>query len=131
MSVSCINHPDALTANRCVGCAESFCSKCLVTISGQAYCAKCKSLAVTKAPAIEGKVDCPEAGEALKYAIIGIFCFGFILGPVAIFKAIAAKKVLAEDPSLAGSGKATAALIIGIIVTVLNVLGILAKVATN
>ena len=32
------------------------------------------------------KETLPEAKEALKFAIIGIFCFGFIFGPLAIVK---------------------------------------------
>jgi hypothetical protein len=127
----CINHPDAATANRCAGCAESFCSNCLVTISGQPYCAKCKKMAVTKVPAIEGGRSCTEAGEALKYAIIGIFCFGIIFGPMSIFKALDAKSIIAKDPSLSGSGKATAALIIGCIVSLMWVLGIIARVSAH
>ena len=74
------------------------------------------------------RFPCTEAGEALKYAIVGIFCFGFILGPVAIFKALKARRMIAEDPHLDGSGKATAALIIGSLVILLWILGILARV---
>jgi hypothetical protein len=70
-----------------------------------------------------------EAGQALKYAIIGIFCFGMILGPVAIVKALKAKRMIEEDPRLSGSGKATAALWIGIVVFFLWALGMVAKFA--
>jgi hypothetical protein len=88
-------------------------------------------MAVTKVPAIEGGRSCTEAGEALKYAILGIFCLGFIFGPMSIFKALDAKSIIAKDQSLSGSGKATAALIIGCIVSLLWVLGIIARVSAH
>ncbi len=68
---------------------------------------------------------CKEAGEALAYAIIGIFCFGIILEPIAIFKALKAKKMIAADPTLTGGGQATAALIISSVLLGLSVIGIL------
>jgi hypothetical protein len=127
--MDCINHPNVAALGRCAGCAEPFCKQCLVAVGGQSYCAKCKVMAVTKQPVVgEPNQPCPEAGEALKYAIIGIFCFGFILGPMAISKALKAKKMIAEDPSLSGGGKATAALVIGILDVVFFVLFVIGKV---
>ncbi len=128
--MDCINHPNVTAKGRCAGCAEPFCVNCLVTVGGNAYCAKCKVMAVTKQPVADsGTRPCPEAGEALKYAILGIFCFGIILGPMAVYKALNVKKMIADDPRLEGGGKATAALIIGIIVCILWVLGMIAKVS--
>jgi hypothetical protein len=72
-------------------------------------------------------IPCKEADDALKYAIIGIFCFGIILQPIAIAKAAKAKKMIAMNPQLTGSGKATAAMIIGIVGLVLWVLGMIAR----
>lgn len=66
----------------------------------------------------ESTTPCQEAGEALKYAILSLFCFGFILGPVAISKAFKARKEINEDPSLTGWGKTNAAIFIGIIALV-------------
>jgi hypothetical protein len=64
-----------------------------------------------------------DASSALTMAIIGIFCFGIILEPLALIKAGSAKKVLQSgDP---GYGNATAAQIIGWIFVALWVLGIL------
>lgn len=77
----------------------------------------------------EATLPCKEANEALTYAIIGIFCFGIILEPIALSKAMKAKKMIAANPRLTGSGKATAATIIGIVGLVLWVLGIIARVA--
>jgi hypothetical protein len=77
----------------------------------------------------EATIPCKEASEALKYAIIGIFCFGIILEPIAINKALKARKMIALNPRLTGSGKATAALIIGFVALALWILGLLARVS--
>ena len=40
----CSNHPDVSEGvHRCTRCARSFCSDCLVFISGAPYCASCKN----------------------------------------------------------------------------------------
>ncbi len=130
--MDCKNHPGTAAVDRCAGCFESFCKNCLVPIRGQSYCASCKTLVLAgKQPSVPdaGSMPCPEAGEALKYAIIGLFCFGIILGPVAIQKALKARSMIAANPRLTGSGKATAALIIGILDVVFWVLGIIARVS--
>lgn len=129
--MECNNHPEVEAVDRCAGCAETFCENCLVEMKGQKYCADCKQMSVSTPPPVseDGTTPCKEAKEALTYAIIGIFCFGIILGPVAIAKASKAKKLIEADPNLSGSGKATAATIIGIIVIVLWVLGMIARFA--
>ena len=87
-------------------------------------------MALQGQPMIEAAtLPCKEANDALKYAIIGIFCFGIILEPIAIAKALKAKKMMAANPRLTGSGKATAALIIAIVGLVLWVLGLVARVS--
>jgi hypothetical protein len=73
---------------------------------------------------VRGSIPCKEANDALIMAIIGIFCVGIILGPIAIAKASKAQRMIAADPRLAGAGKASAAMIIGIIVTILSAIGI-------
>src|SRR5437660_889819 len=50
---------------------------------------------------------------------------------IAISKALKAKKLMQMNPNLAGSGKATAALIIGIVGLVLWILGMIAKVTQH
>ncbi len=121
--MQCKNHPDVQAVDRCVGCAEAFCPNCLVEMQGQKYCGACKVLAIKGAPIVEeATVPCKEAGEALGFAIVALFCFGFIIGPIAISKASKAKKMIAANPRLMGSGKASAAMIIGIIATVFGVL---------
>lgn len=100
-------------------------------MNGLKYCASCKVMALKgQAPVVieEATIPCKEASEALKYAIVGIFCFGIILEPIAINKALKARKMIALNPRLTGSGKATAALIIGGIALILWVLGMVARV---
>lgn len=129
--MQCKNHPQVQAVDRCAACAEAFCPACLVEIKGQKYCGACKVVAVQGTQVVEqATVPCKEADEALKYAIFSLFCFGFILGPVAISKAVKAKQMMNLNPQLAGSGKAMAAIIIGTIGLLLWVLGIISRVAT-
>jgi hypothetical protein len=128
--MECRNHAGTVAVDRCVGCAEPFCDHSLVEIKDQKYCASCKIVTVQQTPDVEtGAIPCEEADSALKYAVIGIFCFGIILGPMAIAKAMKAKGQIAEDPSLTGAGKANAAIVLGSIVILLWLLGILRRVA--
>lgn len=76
-------------------------------------------------PFQQATIPCKEANQALTFAIISIFCLGIILGPIAIVKANAAQKMIQADPRLDGAGKASAAKIIGIIVTVLSAIGVI------
>jgi hypothetical protein len=128
--MECKNHPGVEAAARCTGCQEAFCDNCLVDMSGAKYCGSCKVMAVKEAPVIEeSNLPCQEANDALKYAIIGIFCFGIILEPIAISKAVKAKRMIAENPRLEGNGKATAAIIIGIVTLILWIIGMIARVS--
>lgn len=129
--MECKNHPGVAAVDRCAGCAESFCGDCLVEIQGQKYCGSCKTMALRGGPppvAEEATIPCKEAKEALIYSIVGIFCFGIILEPFAIVKALKAKKMIAMNPRLTGSGKVTAALIIASIALALWVLSIIVRV---
>jgi hypothetical protein len=131
--MQCKNHPAKAAVDRCAGCFESFCANCLVEIQGKKYCASCKTLVVRGQPSVAdaATLPCKEADEALKYAIIGIFCFGIILEPLAISRALKAKKMIEMNPRLTGSGKATAALIIGIVGLLLWVLGMVSRFAAR
>ena len=102
---------------------EMVCPTCGDIISN-AYCFRCRNLSSTAEEYTGPKQTLPEAKEALKYAIIGIFCFGFILGPMAIVKATSAKKKLSMDPRYEGEGLATAAQIIGGIVCLLHLVNL-------
>lgn len=123
--MDCRQHPGTKAVSNCAGCAESFCPSCVVSIRGKAYCASCKGMAI--APDAGPTGVCEEANEALKYAIVGLLCFGFILGPMAIIKGLAAKKVMAGNPRLEGQGKATAAIVVGSVATILNIIGLIIK----
>ena len=102
---------------------EMVCPTCGDIISN-AYCFRCRNLQAGS-EYTGPKQTLPEAKEALKYAIIGIFCVGFILGPLAIIKGTSAKKTIAMDPRYEGEGMATAAQIIGGIVCLLYVVNLL------
>jgi hypothetical protein len=130
-AIQCKNHPDVPAADRCAGCAEPFCPNCLVDVQGQKYCGSCKVMALRGQPMIEqATVENPTAGEALKYALIGLICFGIILEPMAIARALRAKREIAADPTQTGEGKANAALIIAIIGLGLWILGLFARVSS-
>lgn len=129
--MNCIKHAQSAAAGTCAACAEPFCDLCLVSVKGAKYCAECKTSALKgdSRAVNDGPVGvCTEASEALKYALVGIVCLGFILQPIALVKAIKAKKEIAQNPRLEGSGKATAAMVIAIIWLCLFGLGILANV---
>jgi hypothetical protein len=128
--MECRNHLAAPAEDRCAGCMEPFCANCLVTVRGRKYCSSCKVMAVgDRMPMVEvATMPCPEADEALKYALIGIVCLGFILQPIALVKAIQAKKLIAANPALTGSGKATAAIVISCVILSLYAIAILTAV---
>ncbi|HET9450295.1 MAG TPA: hypothetical protein VFO83_05410 [Aggregicoccus sp.] len=96
-------------------------------LGGNHYCGGCKSMALPAA-AVAITRESDEAKNALKYAIIGMFCFGFILQPMAIAAALRARKEIALDPTIGGKGKATAALIIACVVLLFWVLGIMSGI---
>ena len=77
----------------------------------------------------EASIPCKEADEALKYALVGIVCFGIVLEPVAISKALKAKQMIAMNPRLTGSGKVTAVLIIAPVMLLLWVIGMFSRFA--
>lgn len=131
MITACQNHPDTEAAGHCVGCAEPFCGNCLLELDGSLYCGSCKVMALRgRTPVIESAMSpSPAAGEAMKAAVIGFFCFGFILGPVAVYKALAARREIRDNPLLTGWGKANAALVLGIIVSLLAVLNFVGRLS--
>ncbi len=115
----------AATPTRPLSAWEMVCPTCGDIISN-AYCFRCRNLSPSDYTG--PKQTLPEAKDALKYAIIGIFCFGFILGPMAIVKGTSAKKKLSMDPRYEGEGMATAAQIIGGIVCLLHLVNLLVLV---
>jgi hypothetical protein len=129
--MSCRNHPQTPAAATCTGCAEPFCKNCLVQLAGQNYCGSCKVLALNgRELSLESQMrHNNEAREAMKMAYIGIFCFGIILGPMAMGKGIGARKIIKNDPMLLGSGKAIGAVVIGAFVLVLWAIKLFAHMA--
>ena len=81
--------------------------------------ADCKVMALEGQPADDAPISCREANEALIYAIVGLFCCGFVLAPLALHKANQAKKLIEANHHLQGSGKVTAAIAIAIIELIL------------
>ncbi len=78
---------------------------------------------------LKPKPEPKEASTALTYSIISIFCFGFILGPLAIAKGVKALNMIQMDPEHKGRGKAIAGITIGSISTLLNILGFIARIS--
>jgi hypothetical protein len=120
--MECKNHKGVQAVDRCTDCMEAFCDNCLIVIQDEQYCNSCNAMMIQE----KVTLPCKEASDALKFAIIGLIFIGIILEPIAILKALRAKKIIITNPRLTGSGKATAALIIGIIYLLLVILLILA-----
>ena len=130
--MNCLKHPDTPSAGTCSGCAEPFCTNCLVTVQGKKYCADCKSMAVAKDGMLpEGRVvePCKEATWSLVLGIISIPCCGVVLGIVAIVLGVQAKNKIAKNPGMEGSGKATAGIVLGIVGIFINILGIIIQIS--
>lgn len=111
--MNCHNHPADAAAGTCAGCAEPFCPSCLVTVRGASYCGACKTMAVAGVVPQAVMIN-QDAKSALWMALVGMFCFGFILGPVAVIKASKAKQTIQATPGMGGSGWANAAILVGV-----------------
>jgi hypothetical protein len=61
------------------------------------------------------RINAPGAVASMVLGIVGLFFCGVIFGPVAISKANAARRAIAEDPTYGGGGFATAGTVLGII----------------
>lgn len=130
--MKCKNHIEIDAIARCIGCQETFCENCLVEVEGKNYCADCKMMAVHEKPVFEDiryTMSCAEASKALKFAIVGIFCIGFIVGPYAIVLGRSALKQCKDDPDLTGEGKAVAAIILGTLEFIFWIFWLIFKIA--
>ncbi len=135
----CRNHPQKIAAGRCAGCAEEYCTSCLVELHGQKYCGSCKMMA------LEGKIPSavsaareswarpvPQANQAFTSGLVGfifgtIGCFyivGLVCGIMAIVNGTGAKRILAQHPSRIASFKSTAGIVFGIMGILMNVLNL-------
>jgi hypothetical protein len=130
-----MNHPRSEATCACSVCAEAFCSQCVDQAGVGATCKSCLAADGASAFARSGAapVETPASGlakEALVLSIIGIFCLGIVLEPMALYKALKARNQIASSPvPMKGAGKATAAIVIASIVLGLWVLGIIARLA--
>src|SRR5437660_1686737 len=59
------------------------------------------------------KPRCPDARRALAWAILGVVCFGFVFGPVALALGHRARFAIAARPELGGARAARAANTLG------------------
>ncbi len=128
--MECRNHTDKPAADRCAACCEPFCHNCLVKVQGKRYCASCKTVALPpNALLLEPSLPCKEADEAFKYAIAGLFCFGIALGPLAIDRALKARRAIEADPRLAGWSKANVGMVLGVVAFLLSCFVFLSRFA--
>lgn len=126
--MTCPTHPDRPAAAQCTGCGKDFCQDCLVTLGDRHWCVDCKPCALEGVTFAEAAGEnCDTADTALKLAIVSLFCFGVILGPVAIAKGLSARREIQANPGLKGEGKANAAIMLGIISLLLWILGLVAR----
>jgi hypothetical protein len=63
---------------------------------------------------IYGSSEVSSAKTAFICGLLGLFCFGIILGPIAIFLGISAHSELKRRQGASGAGMATAGIIMGI-----------------
>lgn len=73
----------------------------------------------------QGQSYADEARTAMIVSIIGIFCFGIILGPIGLVLGLSAKRNMRASGNMEGEGMATAAIVIGSIIVGLAALAIL------
>lgn len=53
------------------------------------------------------------AGRALACALLGVLCFGIVLGPLALSMGYKARFAIADEPEMGGAGVADAAIALG------------------
>jgi hypothetical protein len=108
---------------------ETRCPTCGDVTNG--YCFRCRAGAGGNAFYPVVRETAKEATEALWCGIIGIFCFGFILGGVAIYKGVQARRTIIENPMLTGEGIATTAIVLGVFDIVIHICGTFAMIANR
>ncbi len=92
------------------------CPQCSKAIpEGTLICSFCRSVTSPDGIYHGPKINAPGATAALVYGIVGFFVCGIVLGPLAISKANAAKRAMAENPTYGGAGLATAGTVLGVI----------------
>ena len=128
----CQVHRDAEAREPCAHCGGVFCHHCLVPVRGHRFCTGCKGAAVAGVlPRGMPRAACPEAARALKMAVCGLFCFGIVLGPLSVRSALRARRTIAGDPRLTGSGIAAAAITLGVAACALWFLGLVTRLGAG
>lgn len=85
---------------------------------------------VSQPTGIPSQTNAPGAVASLVLGIVGLFCFGIVLGILAIIYSGKARKAIAANPGVyTGGGMATAGLILGIIDVVGWAIAIIVNVA--
>jgi hypothetical protein len=108
------------------------CPRCGSAIPiGSQICMNCKHITSPDGIYNGPKTTAPGATQSLVYGIIGLFICGVIFGPLAISKSNQAKSSIAMDPTLGGSGLATAGMVLGILDIVGWVIVILMRVDSH
>jgi len=82
---------------------------------GSQFCSFCRAITSPDGIYHGPMTTAPGATASLVYGLIGLLFCGIIFGPLAISKANAAKRAIAENPTYSGSGLATAGTVLGII----------------
>lgn len=59
------------------------------------------------------RARCVDARRALWWAVLGVVCFGFVFGPLALAIAYRARLAIAAEPELDGAGTVHAAITLG------------------
>lgn len=136
LATPCKMHPGAAAIAACVRCRAPYCQTCLVNMQGQPVCHGCARSFQFVPPGSSATYANSAATEALIFALVGFVCFflGFIIQPIAIYKAVKAKREIRANPAQTGNGKATAALIIAIVglcIMGIYYLGILVSMINN
>lgn len=137
-NASCVNAPlrqlapeVVVSPPRLLPAGYQACRMCRETISTTAaICPFCRGISSPDGIYRGPMVNAPGAVSSLVYGILGLFLCNIILGPVAISKANSARAAMAADPTLGGSGLATAGYVLGIIDLCLFAIFLLARLSS-
>ena len=106
------------------------CPACRSVIpAGDQLCLVCRAITSPDGIYHGPKTNAPGAVSSLVFGLVGLFFCGVILGPVAISRSGAARRAMAEDPTLSGHGLATAGQVLGILDIVFFVIFFVARMA--
>ena len=119
--------------DRCSACAEAFCDRCLVTVSGIKYCDSCKVLVLKDAPKFRRDYFIPDEckraiGAGLLSCTIGLMCCSLIVGIAAAITGGKGLKIIQEDRNTLGGGACVATIIVG---SAVALFGILSMIGNN